>query len=148
MATMEKTSTPGLKPPAEVASSPSALLQWARENGVKEVDVKFSRHSRCDAALQPAHSTISKKTRSRRGLGFDGSSIRGFQSIDQSDLNLIPDPSTAFIDPIPAMPTLSLLCDVVDINGEPYARDPRGVARRAEAYLKSDGDRRHLLLWS
>ncbi len=73
------------------------------------------------------------------GLGFDGSSIQGFQTINVSDLNLMPDPSTAFIDPIPASPTLSLFCDVVDINGEPYSRDPRGIAKRAEAYLQSTG---------
>ncbi len=137
MATMESTTTM-LKPPAEVASSPTALLKWAQEQGVKEVDVKFSdiRGVMQHFSL-PIHNLDEDSF--KQGLGFDGSSIRGFQSIDQSDLNLIPDPSTAFIDPVPKMTTLSLLCDVVDINGDPYARDPRGVAHRAEAYLKSSG---------
>ncbi len=73
------------------------------------------------------------------GLGFDGSSIRGFQTINVSDLNLIPDLSTAVIDPIPSVPTLSLICDVYDVDGNPYARDPRGVLRRAVDYMKSTG---------
>lgn len=138
MATMERNNVgTALTPPAEV-TSPAALIQWARESGVKEVDVKFT-----DIRGVMQHFSVPfvnfEEDAFTQGLGFDGSSIRGFQSIDQSDLNLVPDPSTAFIDPVPAMPTLSLLCDVVDINGEPYARDPRGVARRAEAYLKSTG---------
>lgn len=136
MATMEKTA-PALTPPAEV-TSPAALLQWARESGVKEVDVKF-----VDIRGVMQHFSVPfvnfDEDIFTSGIGFDGSSIRGFQTIDQSDLNLIPDISTAFIDPVPAMPTLSLMCDVVDINGAPYSRDPRGVARRAEEYLKSSG---------
>ncbi|HVU10407.1 MAG TPA: glutamine synthetase beta-grasp domain-containing protein, partial [Phototrophicaceae bacterium] len=138
MATMESSKTLGLTPPADVASSPAALLKWARENGVKEVDVKF-----VDIRGVMQHFSLPmvnfEEDAFTQGLGFDGSSIRGFQTIDQSDLNLIPDPSTAFIDPIPATPTLSFMCDVVDINGEPYARDPRGIAKRADAYLKSSG---------
>jgi glutamine synthetase len=74
------------------------------------------------------------------GFGFDGSSVRGFQSIDQSDLILMADLETAVIDPFFAKKTLAFLCDVYDpINREPYARDPRGVAKRAEAYLKASG---------
>lgn len=138
MSTMEKSDSLELKPPAEVASSPSALLQWARERGVKEVDVKF-----VDIRGVLQHFSLPMvnfdEDAFTQGLGFDGSSIRGFQTIERSDLNLIPDPMTAFIDPVPALPTLTFMCDVVDISGEPYARDPRGVARRAEAYLKSTG---------
>jgi glutamine synthetase len=74
------------------------------------------------------------------GLGFDGSSIRGFQVINESDMLMIPDPSTAFIDPYRTVPTLVLICDVIDpLTREPYSRDPRYVARKAEAYLKSTG---------
>ena len=133
-----KKATPGLVPPADIAASPSALLDWARENGVIEVDVKFTdiRGVMQHFSLPLDH--MSEETFSE-GLGFDGSSIRGFQSINVSDLNLIPDPSSAFIDPIPATPTLSLLCDVVDINLDPYMRDPRGVCRRAEEYLQKSG---------
>ncbi|PIQ77247.1 type I glutamate--ammonia ligase [Candidatus Peregrinibacteria bacterium CG11_big_fil_rev_8_21_14_0_20_46_8] len=74
------------------------------------------------------------------GIGFDGSSIRGFQAIDESDMMLIPDPTSAFVDPILQIPTINIICDVYDpIHGEPYSRDPRYVARKAEAYLKTTG---------
>ena len=74
------------------------------------------------------------------GLGFDGSSIRGFQKINESDMLLKPDADSAFIDPASKAPTLSLICDVADpVTGQAYDRDPRNVARKAEAYLKSTG---------
>lgn len=76
----------------------------------------------------------------RQGIGFDGSSIRGFQEIQESDMILIPDPDTAVIDPICSVPTLSLICNVYDpITRQPYTRDPRYVAKKAEEYLKSTG---------
>jgi glutamine synthetase len=71
------------------------------------------------------------------GVGFDGSSIRGFQEIQESDMLVVPDPATAFLDPFTASTTLVLICDVRDpVTGEPYSRDPRYVASKAEAYLK------------
>jgi glutamine synthetase len=74
------------------------------------------------------------------GNGFDGSSIRGFRQIHESDMLLIPDPDTAIVDPTETVPTLSLVCDVRDpVTGEDYSRDPRIVAKKAEAYLKSTG---------
>ncbi len=74
------------------------------------------------------------------GLGFDGSSIRGWQSIDSSDMLVIPDATTAVIDPFCETTTLSLICNIVDpITKEDYSRDPRNIARKAEAYLKSSG---------
>jgi glutamine synthetase len=74
------------------------------------------------------------------GFGFDGSSIRGFQKINESDMLLMPDPTTAFVDPAAAVPTLSLTCDVHDpLTRKPYARDPRSLARRAEDYLRATG---------
>lgn len=74
------------------------------------------------------------------GIGFDGSSIRGFQEIHESDMLLIPDPCTAFIDPIFEVPTVVMICDVYDpVTRQPYSRDPRYVARKAEAYLKQTG---------
>jgi glutamine synthetase len=74
------------------------------------------------------------------GIGFDGSSIRGFQSINESDMLLIPDPDTAMMDPFTEHPTLSLVCNVIDaVTREPYSRDPRYVAQKAEKYLKSSG---------
>ena len=74
------------------------------------------------------------------GLGFDGSSIRGFKEINESDMLLMPDPASAFIDPYFEVPTLVLICDVYDpITLQPYERDPRYVAKKAEAYLKQTG---------
>jgi glutamine synthetase len=76
----------------------------------------------------------------REGLGFDGSSIRGFQAINESDMLLLPDVSTAFVDPVLSVPTLSLICDVYDpVTLEPYTRDPRFIAFKAEEYLKTTG---------
>ncbi len=76
-----------------------------------------------------------------KGIGFDGSSIRGFKSIEESDMLLIPDPDTAFMDPFDTVPTLSLTCRVVETGGteEPFEFDPRTIAIRAEQYLKSTG---------
>lgn len=74
------------------------------------------------------------------GIPFDGSSIRGFQEIHESDMLLMIDPETAFIDPVAELPTLVISCDVYDpITKQPYSRDPRYVARKAEAYLKQTG---------
>lgn len=74
------------------------------------------------------------------GIGFDGSSIRGFQTIDQSDMILIPDPDTAFFDPILEFPTMTIFCDIYDpITRQPYSRDPRYVAKKAEQYLLQTG---------
>ena len=74
------------------------------------------------------------------GLGFDGSSIRGFQGIQRSDMILIPDPDTAVMDPFTAHPTLSITADIKDpVTSEGYHKDPRAVAKRAEEYLKLTG---------
>src|SRR5439155_1348032 len=74
------------------------------------------------------------------GNGFDGSSIRGWQPIHASDMLVVPDPTTAVMDPFTALPTLSLICNIVDpLTKEDYSRDPRNIARKAEAYLKSTG---------
>ena len=74
------------------------------------------------------------------GLGFDGSSVRGFQQIQESDMLVVPDPATAFVDPIPEVPTLVMSCDIRDpITGESYTRDPRNIARKAEQHLIDSG---------
>jgi glutamine synthetase len=74
------------------------------------------------------------------GTGFDGSSIRGFQGIEESDMLLIPDPDSAFVDPFIREPTISLTCDVAEPDGfKPYERDPRYIARKAEKYMNSTG---------
>src|SRR3989442_8165534 len=82
------------------------------------------------------------------GLGFDGSSIRGWKSIEASDMLAMPDPSTAFIDPFCAVPTLSLTCTIAETGTkEPYNRDPRGIAQRAERHLSSKGIADTAVFW-
>lgn len=110
------------------------------KHDIKMVDVKFT-----DLYGQWQHFSMPVEEFDVEGAvteghGFDGSSIRGFKSIESSDMNLIADPATAMVDPVCAMPTLSLVCDVVDpITGEAFSRDPRNVARKAVAYLRSTG---------
>src|SRR5205807_2604488 len=74
------------------------------------------------------------------GIGFDGSSIRGFQKIHESDMLLLPDPDTAFLDPACNIPTQAIICDVIQPgSGERYSRDPRFIAKKAEAFLAQSG---------
>jgi glutamine synthetase len=118
---------------------PERVFEMIRKSGVKVVDVKFT-----DIPGQWQHFTVPADTFEadvfEEGLGFDGSSIRGFQSIDESDMLLIPDAMTAFVDPVLSVPTLSIVCDVYDpVTREPYTRDPRHIAKKAEAYLKASG---------
>jgi glutamine synthetase len=81
------------------------------------------------------------------GTGFDGSSIRGFQTIDESDMLLVPDPKTAAIDPVFEITTLSLICNIRDpMSGNGYSRDPRWIAQKAETNLVSTGFRGRQLL--
>ncbi len=136
-ATLEPSVTRG--PKAAAAPSPADVIHRAREAGVQMVDVRF-----VDLPGTWQHFSMPVKQLSeelfREGIGFDGSSIRGFQAINESDMLLVADPATAFVDPCLQVPTLVLTCDVVDpMTGEPYSRDPRYVARKAEAYLKQTG---------
>ena len=133
-ATLEPTVATGAK--AATGTSPADVIRRAKEAGVQIVDVRFT-----DLPGTWQHFSIPLKELEEDtftdGLGFDGSSIRGFQAINESDMLLIPDPASAFVDPCLQVPTLSLTCDVVDpITREPYSRDPRYVARKAEAFLK------------
>jgi glutamine synthetase len=125
--------------PASAKSSPAALLQWAHENGVQEIDARFPD---IRGIIQHFSLPISNVDEGsfEEGFGFDGSSVKGFQSIDKSDLVLKADISTAYIDPFFKAKTLILHCDIFEpADGPAYARDPRGVAKRAEAYLKTTG---------
>ena len=123
----------------ESRSDPKAVISYAREQGVRIVDFRFT-----DLPGQWQHFSVPLTELSeglfRDGIGFDGSSIRGFQAIHESDMLLRPDPRTAFVDPVLQVPTLALICDVVDpTTGERYTRDPRHVADKAEAFLRSTG---------
>jgi glutamine synthetase len=120
-------------------TSPADVIDRARSAGVKVVDVRFT-----DLFGAWQHFSLPLDELSDQafleGLGFDGSSIRGFQTIDESDMLLRPDPDTAVVDPVLRVPTMYLVGDIFDpTTGQPYTRDPRFVARKAESYLKASG---------
>jgi glutamine synthetase len=119
--------------------SPKEVLEMARSAGVQLVDFKFTDFPGVwQHITAPLHELTEDSF--EEGRGFDGSSIRGWQAINASDMLMIPDPSTAFIDPFCDHPTLSLVCDIVDpITREPYSRDPRLIAKKAIKYLKLTG---------
>ncbi|HET6778422.1 MAG TPA: type I glutamate--ammonia ligase, partial [Gemmatimonadales bacterium] len=132
-----------VRPSAPSRSSPSSevqkVLDLIKAKNIQVVDVKF-----CDLPGTWQHFSIPAATLNesmiREGLGFDGSSIRGFQAINESDMLLLPDVSTAFVDPVLSVPTLSLSCDIYDpLTLEPYTRDPRFIAFKAEEYLRTTG---------
>ncbi|MHC4938309.1 MAG: type I glutamate--ammonia ligase [Planctomycetota bacterium] len=119
--------------------NPSDVLALAREKNVKMVDFRFLDLFGTWQHFSVPVDAVDEDTFSE-GLGFDGSSVRGWKTIDQSDMLVVPDPATAWIDPFLMEPTLILNCNVQDcITREDYNRDPRNIARRTEAYLKSTG---------
>ena len=119
--------------------TPAEVLRLCRENDVKAVDLRF-----VDLLGTWHHTTIPVKKLDEDvfedGLGFDGSSIRGWQSINESDMLMLPQANTAFVDPFTELPTLNLICNIQDpITGEDYHKDPRHVATRAANYLTATG---------
>jgi len=115
------------------------VVKFAKEQGARMVDLKFM-----DYPGMWQHFTVPiaqlEEGSFEEGFGFDGSSIRGWQAIHASDMLVIPDAATAVMDPFTETPTLSLICNIVDpITKEKYTRDPRNIAQKAEAYLKSTG---------
>jgi glutamine synthetase len=119
--------------------TPKDVLKLAKEKGIQVVDLRF-----IDMPGVWQHFSISVSELSEdlfsEGIGFDGSSIRGFQAINESDMLLFPDPTTATIDPFTAHPTMVMICDIKDpITGGNYSRDPRFVAKKAEEYVKKLG---------
>jgi glutamine synthetase len=115
------------------------VMKLVIDNDIKFVDFRFTdtRGKEQHVTVPVSHFNEDKFT---EGHAFDGSSIAGWKGIQASDMQLMPDPSTAFIDPFFDEPTLVLTCDVVDpTDGKGYDRDPRSLAKRAEAYLKSSG---------
>ena len=120
-------------------TSPDEVAAYIRDNDVEFVDVRF-----CDLPGVMQHFTIPASTFGEDtfsdGLGFDGSSIRGFQAINESDMLLLPDANSAFVDPFRKHKTLNINFFIHDpITREAYSRDPRNVAKKAEAYLASSG---------
>lgn len=119
--------------------TPQDVLALCRERGVRAIDLRFM-----DFPGLWQHFTIPVEKLEEEvfedGLGFDGSSIRGWQAINESDMLLVPQPETAFIDPFTEIATLCMICNIQDpITREDYTRDPRNVARKAVNYLKSTG---------
>jgi glutamine synthetase len=120
-------------------SNAEEVLAFIKDEDVKFVDVRF-----CDLPGVMQHFNVPAKSLTvdffTEGQMFDGSSIRGFQAIHESDMKLVPDPTTAYVDPFRAEKTLILNFSIVDpFTDEPYSRDPRNIAAKAEAYLKSTG---------
>jgi len=115
------------------------VLDFAKKNNVVMVDCRIIDLPGLWQHCSHPIATLQEST-FQDGYGFDGSSIRGWKAINESDMLMIPDPTSAFIDPFLAHPTLVLVCDVVDtITRQPYNRDPRAVAKKAELYLKQSG---------
>ena len=122
-----------------MANTPNDVRKVAQDAGVQIVDMKF-----VDLPGVWQHFSIPIRDLTDElfsdGIGFDGSSIRGFQQIQESDMLLVADPTTAYVDPILEIPTINLICNVLDpITREPYSRDPRYIAQKAENYLKFTG---------
>ena len=119
--------------------TPSEVIEFAEENCCEMVDFKFLDFIGIWQHFSAPIDQFSEDT-FEEGIGFDGSSIRGWQPIHNSDMLLVPDPETARVDPFIKVTTLSLICDIMDpITREGYSRDPRFIAKKAEAYLKSTG---------
>src|SRR5437667_12751668 len=119
--------------------TPSDVSKLIEDHGVKLVDFKFTD---LPGTWQHFTTTLSDYSDDifTDGLGFDGSSIRGWKVIHASDMLVIPDPATAWIDVFTAEPTLSLICRIVDpITREPYDRNPRGIVEKVDAYLRNPG---------
>ena len=117
--------------------TPKEVLALCREKGVKAVDLRFMdfpglwQHFTIPAGQLTEDTFVD-------GLGFDGSSIRGWQAINESDMLVVPQPETASLDPFMKLPTLTMICNIEDPQTrEDYSRDPRNVARKSVNYLKS-----------
>src|SRR5713226_5037131 len=114
-------------------------IKLAKDKGARIVDLRF-----IDVPGLWQHFSIPSGELTEElfdeGIGFDGSSIRGFQSIHESDMLLVPDRETACLDPVLDVPTLNLICNVLDpVTRQRYSRDPRYVAQKAETYLRTTG---------
>src|SRR5213080_1607709 len=130
---------PATAAPPIPKTSAKDVLKLAKETATKIVDLRF-----VDMPGTWQHFSIPVEEFSEGlfgdGIGFDGLSIRGFQHIHESDMLLVPDPTSAFVDPILEVKTLDLVCDVLDpLTRKPYSRDPRYVAKKAEEFLPTTG---------
>src|SRR6202035_2364635 len=118
---------------------PKEVLEFAKKNQTKQLDLRFSDIPGLQHHVSYPITELSEDS-FQDGFGIDGSSIRGWAAINESDMLLIPDPATAFIDPFYETKTLVMTADVIDpITRQHYDRDPRWIAKKAEMYLKSSG---------
>src|SRR3712207_9556387 len=120
-------------------SDAQSVLKLIKDKEVKFVDLRFT-----DPRGKWQHVTFDLSMVDddlfTHGTMFDGSSIAGWKAINESDMILMPDPQTATMDPFFSASTMSVVCDILEPStGEPYSRDPRGMAKKAEAFLKSTG---------
>lgn len=119
--------------------NPKEVLAFAKEQGARMLDLRFMDFPGLWQHFSVPIQQLDEGS-FEDGFGFDGSSIRGWQPINASDMLVIPDPVTARMDPFTQEPTLVMICDIVDpVTRAPYTRDPRHIARKAETYLKSTG---------
>ena len=119
--------------------TPKEVLEMAKAKNAVMLDLKFMDFPGTWQHFSVPISEMDEST-FEEGYGFDGSSIRGWQPINASDMLVIPDPATAQMDPFTAHPTITMICDIADpLTKEPYSRDPRYIAKKAEKYLKSTG---------
>jgi glutamine synthetase len=119
--------------------TPKEVMDFAKENKAKMVDLRFMDFPGLWQHFSVPMDALEESS-FEDGFGFDGSSIRGWQPIHASDMLVLPDPVTAKMDPFCQAPTLVLICNIVDpVTREPYTRDPRNIAKKAEAYLGSSG---------
>lgn len=119
--------------------TPQEFLNYVKENNIQIIDLKFIDTPGIWQHLSLYHDQIDE-TAFTDGVPFDGSSIRGWKAINESDMAMVLDPKTAWIDPFMAEPTLSVICSIIEPRtGEPYSRDPRTIAQKAVDYLISTG---------
>jgi glutamine synthetase len=127
------------KGPAVESGEVARVMELLRENSVEYVDLRFT-DPRGKWQHTAQHISTIDEDVFRDGFMFDGSSIAGWKAINESDMILMPDPSSAVMDPFSAKPSMILICDIVEPStGQAYGRDPRGTAKKAEAYVISSG---------
>src|SRR5277367_6041469 len=125
--------------PTGATTSVGKVLEMLKEQAVEYVDLRFT-DPRGKWQHTAQHVSTVDEDVFKDGFMFDGSSIAGWKAINESDMILMPDASTAVMDPFAAKPSLILFCDIIEPStGQPYSRDPRATAKLAEAYLKSTG---------
>jgi glutamine synthetase len=119
--------------------TPKEVIEYAKSNGAKQIDIRFTDLPGLSQHISYPISQLSVSS-FEEGFGIDGSSIRGWAAINESDMLLIPDPKTAYIDPFFETPTLCMVGDVIDpITKQRYDRDPRWISKKAELYLQNSG---------